>query len=197
MRIHTQSHLVNAVKGKWVMRYFAFLLLSIFINPKIAYAEIQALALPSGGNFIASMPCTPQKMSVNSGIGVTNALQCRADNGSSVCMFLISEQPLDSQAFSQSGWKFIEEINHQYALQMDKNYQKIYGKLVDSGGLGKAYAYSLIRQQDGMQVDVKGKWLVANGRLLRGTVSCAPKGTSYMKSESELFLNSFSVLSKN
>ena len=170
---------------------FSFLLLFYF---NYTYAQTQFLSLPNGSAFGAVFPCSAEKKSVNSAAGVTNALQCRVDNGSSVCIFLTAEQPLDSQAFNKSGWRFIEEVNHQYALQMDRNYKSVYGKFVEIGGLGKAYAYELIRNQDGMQIRVSGLWLVSKGRMLRGTASCAPNNTSFMKSESELFLKSFTVV---
>ena len=155
---------------------------------------MQFLTIDNGAKFAAVLPCTGEKKTVNSAAGITNALQCRVDNGSSVCVFLTSEQPLDVQSFNKSGWKFIEEVNNQYALQMDKNYKSIYGKLIEIGALGKVYAYELIRNQDGMQVNVKGMWLVSGSKMLRGAVSCAPDKTSYMKKETELFFKSFAIV---
>lgn len=174
------------------MRYF-FFFLTIFWA-KFAYSQMQFLPLPNNSSFGAVFPCSADKRTVNSQAGVTNALQCRVENHTSVCVFVTAEQPLDVQSFNRSGWKFIEEVNNQYALQMDKNYKKISGNLVEIGGLGKAYSYELIRNQDGVSVNVKGLWLVSNGRMLRGAVSCAPNGTSFMKMESEQFLKSFSIL---
>ena len=155
---------------------------------------MQFLQLQSNINFGAVFPCNAERKSVNSAAGVTNALQCRVDDGASVCNFLTAEQPLDTQSFNKSGWRFIEEVHNQYALQLDRNYKSIYGRVVDNGGLGKAYAYELIRMQDGMQVNVKGLWMVSSGKMLRGAVSCAPNNTKYMKQESELFLKSFVVV---
>jgi hypothetical protein len=158
------------------------------------FAEVQFLSLPNNHSYSAVFPCAAERKSVNSSIGITNALQCRVENATSVCVFLTTESPLDSQSFNRSGWKFIEEVNNQYALQMDKNYKNVYGKVVEYGGMGKAYAYELIRLQDGMQVNVRGLWMVSNGRMLRGTVSCAPDKTNFMKKESELFLKSFAII---
>jgi hypothetical protein len=159
-----------------------------------ALAQMQLLPITNNSAFGAVFPCSTEKKSVNSAVGVTNALQCRVDNGSSLCVFLTAEQPLDVQSFNRDGWRFVEEVNHQYALQMDKNYKNVYGKVVEIGGLGKAYAYELIRNVDGVQMNVRGLWLVTNGRMLRGTVSCAPNNTNYMRKESDLFLKSFSII---
>jgi hypothetical protein len=169
------------------------LILFIILSSKVN-AEIQFLPLMDGSSFSASFPCTTERKTISSSIGVTNALQCRVDNGSSVCIYLTSVQPLDIQSFNKSGWKFIQEVNHQYALQMDRNYKNIYGKLVQIGGLGKAYSYEIIREQDGMQVNVKGLWMVSNRNMMRGSVSCAPSNTIFMKNESDLFLKSFTVI---
>ena len=155
---------------------------------------MQFLQLQSNINFGAVFPCSVERKSVNSAAGVTNALQCRVDDGVSVCNFLTAEQPLDTQSFNKNGWRFIEEVHNQYALQLDRNYKSIYGRVVDNGGLGKAYAYELIRMQDGMQVNVKGLWMVSSGKMLRGAVSFAPNNTKYMKQESELFFKSFAVV---
>lgn len=161
---------------------------------KLSFAQMQFLPLQNNSEFGAVFPCSGERKSVNSAAGVTNALQCRVDNGSSVCIFVTAEQPLDVQSFNKSSWKFIEEVNNQYALAMDKNYKNIYGKVVVIGGLGKAFAYELVRLQDGMQVNVRGLWMVSGSKLLRGAVSCAPNHTSYMKYESELFLKSFAIV---
>jgi len=174
------------------MKRFLTLLLLLCVNH--AFAQMQSLPLPNNSAFGAIFPCSGKKQSAQSAAGVTNALQCGVDNGSSVCIFLIAEQPLDVQSFSKNGWRFIEEVNHQYALQMDKNYKTVYGKIVDYGGFGKAYAYELTRYQEGAQINVRGFWMVADGRMLRGTVSCAPQNTSFMRHESELFLKSFTVV---
>ena len=174
------------------MKQFLTLLLLLCANH--AFAQMQSLPLPNSGAYSAVFPCNGERKSVQSAIGVTNALQCQVDNATSLCVFLIAEQPLDVQAFNKNGWRFIEEVNHQYALQMDKSYKSVYGKIVEIGGLGKAYAYELTRQQEGVQVSVRGLWMVANGRMLRGTVSCAPQNTSFMRRESELFLKSFTVV---
>ena len=111
-----------------------------------------------------------------------------------MCIFLTAEQPLDVESFNKSGWKFIEEVNNQYALAMDKKYKNLYGKVIDIGGIGKAFSYELIRVQDGTQINVRGLWMVSGSKMLRGAVSCAPNGTSYMKYESELFLKSFAII---
>ena len=173
------------------MKILIFCLL-FFTN--LSFAQMQFLQLQSNINFGAVFPCNAERKSVNSAAGVTNALQCRVDDGSSVCIFLTAEQTLDTQSFNKNGWRFIEEVHNQYALQLDRNYKSIYGRVVDSGGLGKAYAYELVRMQEGMPVNVKGLWLVSNGKMLRGAVSCAPSNTKYMKQESELFLKSFAVV---
>jgi hypothetical protein len=174
------------------MKRFIFTLMTIIVSS--AFAQMQFLPLSNSTGFGAIFPCTAEKKSVNSQVGITNALQCRVDNGSSVCVFLTSEQPLDIQSFNKSGFKFIEEIHHQYALQMDKNYKKVIEKTVDMGGLGKSFIYEITRLQEGTTVNVKGAWLIANNKLLRGTVSCAPSDTSYMKNESAQFLQSFTVI---
>lgn len=169
------------------------LLTSLFITP-ISFAQMQVLPLSNSVSFGAVFPCGAEKKSVNSQIGVTNALQCSVDNGSSVCVFLTAEQPLDSQSFGKAGFGYIAEVHRQYALQMDKSYRKISEKIVNMGGLGKALIYEIIRNQEGVQVNVKGAWLVANGKLLRGAVSCAPNGTNFMRNESSLFLQSFAIM---
>lgn len=161
---------------------------------KVSFSQMQLLHLQNNSSFGAVFPCKAEKRSVNSTVGITNSLQCRVDNSASVCVFITTEQPLDSQSFNRHGWKFIEEVNKQYASQMDKNFTNISGKLVERGGLGKAYAYEFLRMQDGIQVNVKGLWFVTNEKMLRGTVSCAPNNTNFMKKESDLFLNSFAIL---
>lgn len=40
----------------------------------------------------------------------------------------------------------------------------------------------------------KGTWIVSSNKLIRGTVSCVPVGTKFMKSESTLFLQSLMVI---
>jgi hypothetical protein len=188
----------NSIGSKYLvcsLRFSIFILrfTTLFCGIGLCQAQMQFLPLTNSSAFGAVFPCSAARKSVNSAVGVTNALQCRVDNGSSVCIFLTAEQPLDVQSFNRDGWRFLEEVNHQYALQMDKNYKKVDGKVVEIGGLGKAYAYELIRNADGVQVNVKGLWLVARGRMLRGAVSCAPNDTNYMRGESDLFLRSFLV----
>ena len=161
---------------------------------KLTFAQMQLLPLQNNSAFGAMFPCIGEKKSVNSGTGVSNALQCRVDNGSSVCIFITAEQQLDVQSFNKNGWDFIREVNNQYALGMDKNFKSVYGKLLDKGGLGKVYAYELTRYQDGMQINVKGMWLVSGAKMLRGAVSCAPVKTNYMKNEIDIFFNSFSII---
>lgn len=161
-----------------------------------AQAEIAKLPLPNNGMFIANMPCSAQPVAINSAVGVTNALQCRADDGRSVCIFSIAEQPLDIQSFSKWKFKFIEEVHKQYATQMDANYRTISQRVTTVGGLGEVLIYELLRQQDGMVINVRGLWMVANNKMLRGVVSCAPNQTTFMKQEKELFLQSFSILNK-
>lgn len=172
-------------------KIFVFLFIFFSIG---ASAQMQFVPLANGLNFGAVLPCIGEKKTVNSSIGVTNALQCRIDNGSSVCSYVMAEQPLDFQSFNKSGFDYIAEVHRQYALQMDKNFRTVYAKINDMGGLGKIYSFELIRSQDGMQVNVKGAWLVSNGKLLRGAINCAPNGTNFMKKENELFLNSFSII---
>ena len=162
------------------------LIFCLLLFSNFSFAEMKFLQLQSNIYFGAVFPCSVERKSVNSAAGVTNALQCRVDNGSSACIFLTAEQPLDIQSFNKSGWRFIEEVHNQYALQLDRNYKSLYGRVVDNGGLGKAFAYEIIRMQDGMQVNVKGLWMVSNGKMLRGAVSCAPSNTTYMKQESEI-----------
>ena len=174
------------------MRKFLLLFLMTYSNH--VFAEMQLLPLPKNSAFGAIFPCNGEKKSVQSVIGVANALQCGVGNGSSVCIFLIAEQPLDVQSFNKNGWGFIEEVNHQYALQMDKNYKSVYGRAVEYGGFGKAYAYELTRYQEGSHINVRGFWMVTNDRMLRGTVSCAPQNTSFMRRESEIFLKSFTAI---
>ena len=171
------------------------IILILLISSSIkANAEIQFLPLIDGSSLSANFPCATERKTVNSSIGTTNALQCRVDNGSSVCVYLTTAQPLDVESFNKKGWKFIQEVNNQYALQMDRNYKNISGRLVDFGGLGKAYSYEIIREQEGMRVNVKGLWMVSNRTMMRGSVSCAPNNTNFMKNESNLFLKSFAVI---
>jgi hypothetical protein len=157
-------------------------------------AQMQFLTLPANNKLSAVFPCVAEKRSVNSAIGVTNALQCSVQNNSSFCSFLLMEQPLDVVSFNRNGWRFIEEVHRQYAALMDKNYRNVYEKIIDFGGMGKAYTYELIRMQGGLQVNVRGLWMVSDERLLRGTVSCSPSGTSFLRSESVLFINSLTVV---
>lgn len=159
-------------------------------------AELAKLTLPNNGFFIANIPCQTQVVKMNSTAGVTNALQCRVDDGQSVCIFSINEQPLDIQSFNKWGFKFIEEVHKQFASQMDRNYRTISQKTIQFGGLGEVLTYELLRQQDGMTINSKGTWLVANDRMLRGAINCAPHSTSFMKSERELFFQSLSVMNK-
>ena len=155
---------------------------------------MQFLKLQNNVNFGAVFPCSVERKSANSAAGITNALQCRIDSGSNMCFFLTAEQPLDIQSFNKDGWKFIEEVNNQYALQLDKNYKSLYGKVVEKGGLGKAFAYEIIRMQDGIPINVKGLWMVSNGKMFRGAVSCVANNSNFMKQESELFLKSFTLV---
>ncbi len=174
---------------------FKFITAATFVFfAKASLAQMQLLPLPNNGAFGAIFPCKAEKKSVSSTVGITNSLQCRVDNSSSVCVFITTEQPLDIQSFNRYGWKFIEEVNKQYASQMDRNFTNVSGKLVDMGGLGKGYTYEFVRLQDGMQVNVKGMWLVSHERMLRGTVSCAPNQTNFMKKDSDIFLKSLSIL---
>lgn len=174
-----------------MQKYIYFLFLLFF--SVTANAQMQFLTFDNGAKFAAVLPCRGEKKIVNSAAGVTNALQCRVDNGSSVCTYVIAEQPLDIQSFNKSGYNFIAEVHQQYASMMDKNYKNVFSKLTDVGGLGKVYFYELIRSQDGMQINVKGAWLVANNKMIRGAINCAPNGTSFMKNENEIFLNSFAL----
>jgi hypothetical protein len=121
-------------------------------------------------------------------------LRCKKENASSVCDFLISEQQLDTQSFAKSGFSFIEEVHKQYAQQMDANYRNKFTSVVMQGALGKRLNYELIRRQEGIDINVKGAWLVSDGRMLRITASCAPENTSFIKNERELFLNSVFVI---
>lgn len=177
------------------MKIWMTLLANIFASN--VYAQMQILPLPNNGAFAAVMPCVGEKLSVNSSVGVTNALQCGVDNGSSRCVFSINEQPLDTDSFKKWGFRFIEEVHKQYALQMDKNYKSIYQRIVDKNGIGNALNYHLVRSYNGMPISVKGSWMITKNRMLRGTVSCAPNGTNYMKSETEQFLVSFSIISRD
>ena len=90
----------------------------------------------------------------------------------------------------------IQSFHKQFASQMDRNYRVIGQKTIQFGGLGEVLTYELLRQQDGMTINSKGTWLVANNRMLRGAVNCAPHSTNFMKSERELFFQSLSVMNK-
>jgi hypothetical protein len=166
----------------------------IFFFMNIAFAETKILLLSNNSSFGAIFPCSVKSRSLNTQEGIVNALECEVDNESSLCRFLISEQPLDMQVFNKSGFRFIEEVHHQYALQLDKNYKKISEKIVDTVGLGKTLTYELNRTQNNLSINVKGTWIVSSNKLLRGAVSCAPVGTKFMKSESALFLQSLMVV---
>lgn len=169
--------------------YFLWFFLTSYAN-----ADIVHLPLPYGGIFSTHMPCMGQRISVNSAVGVTNAVQCRMERSDSVCIFMMVEQPLDITSYNKLGFKFIEMVHQQYAQQMDKNYRNINQSIVNLKGLGNVLQYEILRSQEGVAVNVKGGWLVANDSMLRTTVSCAPNGTDFLKNERDIFLRSAIVI---
>ena len=176
-------------------KYILLTLILLLGNiPSYSNAEMQILSLPNSIGFGAVIPCKTKKRSVNSAVGVTNALQCAVDNGVSACIFAISEQPLDVASFNKSGFKFIEEVHLQYALQLDRDYKSIKQNVVNMGTLGRVLNYEITRTQEGVKLNVRGSWMVSNGRMLRGAVSCTVNSAGFMKNESELFLNSFVII---
>ena len=159
-----------------------------------ALAQLQFLNLPNGAKFGAAFPCQTSSATVNSAIGVTNALRCRVEDQSNICDFLIAEQPLDAGSFNKYGFAFIQEVHKQFAKQVDPNYKPIKETIISQGGIGKKLDYELIRHQDGINIDVKGSWFTSDYRMMRISVSCAPSNSSYMKSQRELFLNSIVIV---
>jgi len=165
------------------------LLLAIFFSG-IAFSQIQFIDFPNGAKYGALFPCSAKPASINSAIGITSALRCRKESSSSICDFLIAEQPLDIESYNKYGFKFIEDVHQQYAKQIDPNHVNKGVKIVSEGALGKKLNYELTRRQDGMDINVKGSWFVYSNRMMRITVSCAPENTKYLINEREQFLNS-------
>ena len=82
------------------MKNLLFFLLISFSTSTIS--QIQFLQLPNNNKFSAIFPCKTENKSIKSSIGLTNAIQCRVENYSNVCLFLIAEQPLDVYSFKKN-----------------------------------------------------------------------------------------------
>jgi len=159
-----------------------------------ATAQPNYLELPGGTKFAAIFPCASQPASAAAASGTVNALRCNVESSSSACDFIIAEQPLNLQAYGQSGFAFIEEVHRQYAKAMDPNFTSKLHKVTTQNGLGKVLDYELNRTQQGYVLFVKGKWLVAGNRTLRATYSCFPANTNFMQVERALFLESLTLI---
>ena len=164
--------------------------LLLLISP--CFGEINHLYFSPKRSIAADFPCKPEVRNAKNSAVSVNALECLVSDENNLCRFIITDSNMDMEMYSKHGVKWIDAIHDAYAKQLGLFKTILYKKTKTT--LGDSIDYEIYVKNQGLDMQIKGTWVVDGDRLVRISTICAPLGTNFLKSQRNNFLSTLTII---
>ena len=163
-----------------------------FLLTSSCFGEVNNLYFSPKRSVAADFPCKPEVRNAKNSTVSVNALECMVSDQNNLCRFIITDSNMDMGMYSKHGIKWIDAVHDAYAKQLGLFKTILYKKTKTS--LGDSIDYEIYVKNQGIDMQIKGTWVVDGDRLVRISTICAPLGTNFLQSQRSNFLSTLTII---